>query len=197
MSSILQDGAGTGNTAKVDAKNRLWTNSVTKTSVENATDTGTSYNLNTGVINLTSANETAVMYFKNTDASNDIHISAIAIGLGPTTGGSGGIPKITVVRNPTGGTLLDTPTNIDINSNRNFSATDTITGNAYKGAEGETLTGGTDHIIIYQVANGRLYANIDEKLANGASIGVEITPQPSNTSMDVYAALICHTEDAV
>ena len=194
MSFNIMDGTGTGKSAKVDTNNRLYVNSEGKTAVEAATDKGDSYNLNTGVINLTSANETAVLYVKNTDPDRDIHVSALAVGLGPSTGGTGSIPKVTVTRNPTGGTLVDSNNDIDVNSNRNFSSSQTLTATTLKGAEGETLTGDTDHLIIFQTANGRLFATIDEVLGNGASIGVKIDPQPSNTSMDIYAALICHTE---
>jgi hypothetical protein len=196
MSLIITDGTGTGKVAKVDEQNRLFTKTVSKSAIEDATDEGRSYNLNTGIITLTSANESGVLYLKNTDPLNDIHISAIAVGVGPSTGGTAtSINNITVVRNPTGGTIVDNATNVDINSNRNFSSSKALTSDAYKGAEGNTLTGGSDHLLLFQASGGRLFATIDEVLSNGASIGVNILPQTDNTSMNVYVALILHTED--
>lgn len=193
--SIIHDGTGTGQQAKVDANNRLHVQSVSVPAEWNANKNGTAFNLNTGVITLTDSVETPVMYVKNNNET-DLHITAIAVGLGPSTGGSGGIPKITVVRNPTTGSIIETtPTDIDINSNRNFGSSSTLTIDAYKGATGDTMTDGTDHIIFFQTSNGRLFATIDEVLPKGSSMGVKVDPQPSNTSQDVYAALICHLDD--
>lgn len=195
MSLIIQDGAGTGNVARVDSENRLHTASVTTSEVSAANDDGNAYNINTGIITLTSANESAVLYLKNTDPEKRVHLSAIVAGLGPSTGGSGDVPRITVIRNPTLGTIIDDKTAVDMNSNRNFSSNNVMSADVYKGAEGKTLTDGTDHILIFQPANGRVFAPIGEVLNNQASIGVKIDPQPSNSSMICYVALILHLED--
>jgi hypothetical protein len=195
MAEMLRDGTGKGFLGKINGNNRLYTQAVIVSEDQQATKKGRSYNLNTGVITLTNSADTPVMYVKNNE-SIPLHITAIAVGLGPSTDGSGGIPKITVVRNPTAGTIIDTtPTDIDINSNRNFSSSSTLNITAYKGATGDTMTDGTDHIIFFQNSSGRLFATIDEILDTGASIGIKIDPQPSNTSQDVYTALIGHLED--
>ena len=191
--SIIQDGTS-GSKATVSANNRLYTNSVVVTEDEQATKDGRSYNVNTGIINLSNSDDTPILYLKNTGGA-DLHITAIAVGFGPSTGGSGGIPKITILRNPTAGTIISSPTNVDVNSNRNYGSADTMDVLAYKGETGDTMTDGTDHLILFQGAGGRLFASIDELLPKGTSIGVKIDPQPSNTSMDVYAALILHEED--
>jgi hypothetical protein len=197
MSTIIVDGTGTSTAAGVTSSNRLCVDSVQIGAQTNANSLGNAYNINTGIITLTSANESAILYFKNTDPTKRVHISAIAIGLGPSTGGvSTEIPKITIVRNPTAGTIIDsTPTDVDVNSNRNFSSSNTLTGLAYKGGEAETMTDGEDHIIFYAADNSRLFAGIEEILENGASLGVKIDPQASNTNMTCYAALILHVED--
>jgi hypothetical protein len=187
----LKDGTGTGEMAKVNGDNRLYTQAVTTTENDDANKKGVAYNINTGVITLTDSADTAVLYLKN-EEEKTLHITAIAIGLGPSTGGSGGIPKITVVRNPTSASFS---TDVDIKSNRNYGSQNTLTDvTAYKGATGATLTGGEDHLVFFQTSNGRLFAAIDEILPKGSTIGVKIDPQPSNTSQDVYVALICHQE---
>jgi len=189
---MINDGTGTGNKLKIDSSNRAYTFSVTENVSNNATKLGNSFNVNTGVITLTSANESAIMYFKNNEDVS-VHIDAIAVGLGPSTGGtSATIPNITVVRNPTAGTIVSGATAVDFNSNRNFGSSRTLTVDAYKGAEGNTMTGGNDHILFFQSSGGRLFATIDEELQKGDSIGIKITPQASNTSMDVYAALVLY-----
>ncbi len=194
MPEMIKDGTGTGNLAKVDANNRLHVQSVVVGDASEANLQGDAYNINTGEITLTDANETPVLYLKNNE-TKDLIVSAIAIGLGPSTGGSGGIPKISVERNPTAGTIVDNASAVSINSNRNYGSSKTLTSDAYKGATGNTMTNGTDHLLFYQSAGGRLYATIDEVLPNGKSIGITITPQSGNTSMTVYAAIICHLND--
>jgi hypothetical protein len=134
--AIITDGTGTGGAAKVNGDNRLYVDAITTTIQADANEKGNAYNLNTGVINLSSGSETAVMYLKNTDPTKLLHITAFAVGLGPSTGGvSTEIPKITIIRNPTAGSILSTPTNIDINSNRNYGSSNTLTVDAYKGEE--------------------------------------------------------------
>jgi len=195
MGEIIKSGVGNGYSAKVNANNRLYTHTVSIDENLQATKMGRSYNVNTGVITLTDAVETPILYLKNNE-TQDLHITAIAIGVGPSTGGSGGIPKITIIRNPTSGSIIDTtPTDVDINSNRNYGSSNTLSVTAYKGATGDAMTDGDDHIIFFQNSSGRLFATIDELLTTSKSIGIKFAPQASNTSQDVYAAIICHVED--
>ncbi len=105
--------------------------------------------------------------------------------------------KITVVRNPTAGTIVDNATAVDINSNRNYGSSLTLSDSlAYKGATSETMTDGDDHILIQAALSSRVFATIDEVIPKGKSLGIKIDPPAGNTSMVVYAALICHLEDA-
>ena len=192
---MIEDGSGRGYKAKVNANQRLFVASETITNEQVSVDKGDAYNVNTGVITLTDSVDTPVFYLKNNDPSN-LHIVAIAVGLGPSTGGSGGIPKITVVRNPTAGTIISNATDVDMKTNRNFASSKILTNVlTYKGATGSTMTGGEDFGIFYQTTSGRLYASIDVLIAQGSSFGVKIDPQPSNTSMDCYFAAILHFED--
>lgn len=197
MPDMLRDGTGDGFLQKVDANNRAATRSVNTPENEQATKIGDSYNINTGLIDLTSAAETPIIYLKNNE-SVALHIKAIVFAAWTSTGGSGtdGVPKIVIVRNPNAGTTVDNANAVDINSNRNFGSSKTLTVDAYKGATGETLTGGTDDIIVQAGTSGQIFIAIDEVLPKGSSIGVKYTPQGSNTSQKVYAAIICHLEDS-
>ena len=194
MSFTIKDGAGTGNVAKVDSNNRLHAESVSQAINEKATEDGDSYNINTGLITLTSANESACLYFKNNE-EQDFHVNTIVVFFGASTSGTGeGTWR--VKRNPTAGTIVSGATNVDINSNRNFGSSKTLQDSlAYKGAEANTMTDGTDHILIGQFASSRVAASIDEFIPKGSSLGVDITPPTSNTSMDVYVALIGYLVD--
>lgn len=191
---MIQDGKGSGKFAQVDSRNRLQAKCVAVSAGEAATTDGDSFNINTDWITLTNANETPVLYLKNTGTIN-IHISAIAAGLSPSTGGSSSeIPSIKIIKNPTGGTIVSGAVAAPIISNRNFGSVVELAADVYKGGTGSSMTGGTDHIVIGQASNGRVFAGIDELIPPNKSIGVTITPQTGTTSQKVYAALILNLE---
>jgi hypothetical protein len=193
MSSTIISGTGNGGYgAKVGTDNRLWVNSISEPEATQANIDGNAYNLNTGKITLTNATDTPVMYFKNNETSDYI-IEAIAVGFGTSDGTATEPVEITVVRNPTAGTIISSPTNVDINSNRNFGSFQTLSNSlVYKGATGDTMTDGTDHLFFLQPDFGRLFATISEVLPKGSAIGVKIKPPTSNTGLDCYVALIGH-----
>ena len=191
---ILEDGSGRGFQQKVNGNLRAYTQAVTTTRTEQATKNGDSYNINTGWITLSNDTVTPVLYLKNNELRS-LHVTAVAVGFGPSTGGGTIIEDVIITRNPTVGTIISNATAVDINSNRNFGSSNTLTVDAYKGATGSTLTDGTDHIIIAQNDGGRAFASIDEDLPKGTSIGVKITPATGNTNMRVYVAVICHLSD--
>jgi hypothetical protein len=67
MAETIQDGTGKGYTAKVDSENRLEVTSVSTQAEESASSKGFSYNINTGIITLTNATKTPVLYIKNNE----------------------------------------------------------------------------------------------------------------------------------
>ena len=195
MPDTIRDGTGGGNLAKVDDDNRVHTLSITEGVDRDANFRGEAYNLNTGTITLTNATETPVAYLKNNEAK-DLVIDAIAVGVDDSTGGDATFTYIKVIRNPTAGTIVSSPTTADINSNRNYGSSKSLTVDWYKGATGDTMTDGEDHIIFGHNAGNRLFASIEEILPRGSTLGVKITPPPNNTSMTIYVALICHLQEA-
>ena len=196
MPEQIRDGTGDSYLARVDGNNRLWTRSVSTAEQVIANVEGAAYNINTGTITLTNDAETPVIYLKNT-GERDLSIEAIAVGLGATDGTANNPARITVVRNPTAGTIVSGATAVAINQNRNFGSNATLTANVYKGATGNTMTGGNDYLLLYQGLSSRLFATISTDLPRGSSIGIKIDPQTSsNTSLAVYAALICYLRDA-
>lgn len=198
MSEIITDGSGSGYKLKIDGNLRARTRAVSTPEDQQATKKGNSYNINTGIIDLTDAAETPLIYIKNNE-DNALHIKTIILGAWTSTGGSGtdGVPKMVIIRNPSTGTIIEsTPTDVDIKSNRNFSSSKTLAVDAYKGATGDTMTNGTDHIIVQLGTSGRTVVSIDEILQKGSSLGIKYTPQGSNTSQKLYCALVCHLEDS-
>ena len=187
---IIEDGTGSGKMAKVNSGQRLYTRSVSNTESQEANSDGDAYNINTGYITLTNDVETPVLYVKNNEDEN-LMIDAIALGVSSSTGGdTTDITYATVIRNPTDGTIISGATDVDIVGNRNYGSQNTPLVDAYKGATGSTMTDGDEHIIL-QLSTGRAFASINEIIPKGGSIGIKFKPLTSNTSVKVYAALVC------
>jgi len=198
MPDTIKDGSGKGYLAKVNSAQQLFTRSVTESESEDANEAGKAYNINTGNITLTTDADTPILYIKNNEL-DDLIISTVVIGAKTSSGGSTtDLPEITFVRNPTAGTTIDNANAVDINSNRNYGSSNTIsTSLVYKGATGETITDGDDHIFVYGSGSGRVALAINEVLPTGTSIGIKFKPQSGNSSQVVYCAVICylHTEE--
>ena len=70
MSFTIRDGIGSGKEAKVTSSNRLATTTISETEADFAAAEGTRYNINTGTITLTDANNTTVLFLKNNEDSD-------------------------------------------------------------------------------------------------------------------------------
>lgn len=192
---IIEDGNGTSTQAKVNKKSRLYTFAVTEEKSRNATSDGRSYNINSGSIELTSANESGVFYIKNNE-NNDLHIDTVVVICGASTGGASTDDVIVeIIRNPTAGTLISGASAVSVNANRNFGSSSTLTVDAYKGAEANTVTDGDLYILSLLQPASRVPFDIDALLPKGSSLAVTINPPASNTSMDVMVAVVCYLED--
>jgi hypothetical protein len=195
MAEEIKDGTGSGKVAKVDNNNQLHTFAVTETENQQSTRLGNSYNLNTGTIGLTSSTASGVMYFKNDEApvngESSFVIDAIAIGI-DNQGTQAGACNITIVRNPTGGTLISNAVAVDMNKNRNFGSSKELDSLVYKGVEGDTLTGGNDIALFYQNVGTRAYYSIDMEVPKGSSIGIKIDTQTTAGTTNLYVAIIGH-----
>ena len=194
MGQELISGAGNKIPAFVNNNGRLLSSAIVTSENLQATKLGDSYNINTKYITLTDAAQTPLLYIKNNE-TQDLHIVTIVIGTRKATSGDDTGFDILIERNPTAGTIVSSPVAVSINSNRNYGSAKTLTVDAYAGATGKTMTGGTEHVFVYQSANGRVAIPIDEVLPKGSSIGVSFTSETGNSSQKVYVAVICHLED--
>lgn len=184
MSFSILDGLGSGREAGVDSNNRLLASSITENIANHVTEFGGRYNINTGTINLTSANPSGVMYFKNNE--NYVYsINTFIIYFGASTGGSG-LSTIDIYGDPTGGTVISNAVDGDIVFNMDMGSARDFEGLFYKGAEGNTLTGGTLGFSGFQSPGNARVLSVGQLLVpKGQSLGCIITPPVGNTSMDV------------
>jgi hypothetical protein len=189
MGFEITDGGGKGYSAEVDSENRLRVFSIAEPEVFNASSLGNSYNFNTGVINLTSASKSAVFYIKN-NGDSDLIITQLFYLIGNSTAGTGDV-LVTVLRNPTTGTIISNAVAMEMDGvNRNFGSSKNLTTDSYKGAEASTFTNG-DKIIesIIDQSPTRVTVEVGGLvIPRGTSIGIDITPATSNSSLDVEFA---------
>ena len=193
----IQDGTGKGYLAKVDSDNRLYTKSVVSTEQEHESSNGLAYNINTGIITLTNATKTPVLYLKNNEEL-DLIIDTVLYMTGASTGGSGDV-LVEIVRNPTAGTIVSGASDVEMNVNRNFGSTRSLSVNAYKGATGNTLTDGVKFIeSILSTATQRVAVSVGAVIIpKGSSIAIQITPPTGNTSMATEWAVSCYLSDTL
>jgi len=191
--AIIQD-AATGKTARVNLDNTLSVHSITISEAEHASDLGQSYNVNSGLITLTNAAESGVIYFKSNENAN-IHIDSIIVILGNTTGGvTTDSTRVRIYANPTTGTLVSGAVTADIIQNRNLGATSALAADVYKDATGNTITNGDNLLESLLSPGSRVAFGLDLTLPKGKSIGVSLEPNDSNTSMKCMVAFNCHIE---
>jgi hypothetical protein len=192
---IIEDGTGTGRKAQVNSGNRLYTRAVSNTEGQEANTDGDAYNINTGYVTLTNAVDTPLLYVKNNELKS-LYIEGIAFGVQPSTGGvSTEKTYATVIRNPTAGTIVSNATDAPIKSNRNYGNQNIFDADVFVGGTGSTLTDGEDHLIIQLSEGNRAFAAVNEVIPKGASIAIKIKPPTSNTSMDIYTALVCYLKE--
>jgi hypothetical protein len=189
MSEQIIDGTGTGYKAKVDSDNRLHINGVVRQQVEQAVLVSDAYNVSTGSMSLTSANESAVSYFKY-NGDDPIVVKEIIAVLGASIGGSGsGVIKI--LKNSTLGTIITEAKPVATATNRDFGSSKVLEADAYKGEEGDTLTDGDVFAVTSRDAAFAGVVSFDAApivLRKGNSISVTFTPAPGNTSQSIVIA---------
>ena len=193
MTFVLKSGT-TGSTAEVDAANRIQAFSTSQTNATSKAVAGDSYNINTGTINLTSANSSSLLYLKNTDTVTWT-IARVFYNAEVSTGGGGGW-LAEVAANPTAGTLLSGGTAF-LPVNFNFSSAKQLISTCLKGVEGSTATGGTQAAVstIIPASGTRVLIPFDSVILEpGSSLAVVVTPPAGNTSMDIQVGVNLYRE---
>ena len=193
---IIENGVGDATKAKVNGRNELTVFAIQETEAQAASELGDAYNINTGEETFAASTSSALLYFKN-DEDTDVIVESIALGFKNSTT-TDDLLAVYVVRNPTGGTLFDAATTVDMNQNRNFGSSKTLktTTLAYKStAQNQTLTGGDDIILLHASKAGRTaFADINLEMPRGSAIGLRVVSASLATTC--YAALILHVKDA-
>ena len=189
----IVDGEGTGAEAGVDSNHRMKTLSTEIPVALDATSDSRGFGLNSGIIGLTSSTASGILYYKHLEDRPFI-VQAALVGIG-SAGTVTDASTITIIKNPTTGTLISGASAVDINQNLDFSSSSTLSSSlAYKGAEGSTVTDGDDIAILFHPAGSRLTTQVWAKLAKGNSIAIKIDTNTSAGTTNVYAGIVGHLE---
>ena len=192
MAQGIKNGSN-GNVARVNSNLQVNTFSIGRSVSEQSTQEEGSYNINSGLITLTTAGESGILYYKHNE-SQSFDITSIVVIMGPSTGGSASdTTHVRIYKNPTTGTLISGAAAVDINSNRNFSSSESLADSlAFKGATGNTITDGLTHIESLVSPGNRAPFQVSETLSKGNSIAISLEPNDSNTSMKCMVAIVGH-----
>ena len=184
MAEIIKDGTGSGNTARVDADNRLSVKSLVLPEDLEAGLLGNAFDISAGLITLTNDTCNSLLYIKNNECSNLV-IDAIFFDAGCSTSGTGA-GQITWHLGPTAGTLVCEACCAQV-LNRQIGASCTLTADTFKAAGvSKTLTGGST--IAFPSAGGLFTKPF--VVPKGQAFGISYTPPSGNTSQVVQAGIV-------
>ena len=184
MEFNLKDGNGSSRLAVVDSENLLRTRSVTITQQQLSTLKGESYQIGSGVINFTSANESALLFIKNNE-DRALGFSAVNITSNAPTGSTEDVFLAKIYLN---GTDLSSGTSKSA-LNNNFGSSRLLAADIKAGAEGSSVTNGTAVGAFYIPCNTFFNTDIAWVLPKGATLALTVTPGASNTSWNCTVTL--------
>lgn len=177
-----------GNGLHVDNNGRAQAFSTSASEQQVQAELGQAFNINTGEVTLTDAEETPLFYLENTSEDNPIKISRIFTTFLTSSGGAGLPTRLNVYPNITGGTILTatdlTPFNFNFGSKRQLGVVCKL------GATGETFTFVEPARILSLFPNDNLRQLTEFDvivLPKGSSMLVTYTPPTGNISQIVEA----------
>lgn len=184
--------------ARVTPNQRLQTISVSETERAHAGSLGFKFTINTGDITITNTTKLSLLYVKNTGVY-DIAIARFIVNAGTSTNGAGDY-LTEIIRNPTAGDIITNANQVEVGygvgANNNFGSTEVLTGDMFKGAQGETALSGEDGntlMVRSSSPNQRLSIDLTTMvIPRGQTLGVNFTPAPSNTSQTIMIVLAVH-----
>lgn len=182
---IIEDGTGKGYKVKVNEYNKFEVDSITHSEISwRSEENGQSYIVATdGFISLTSG-ESAILYIKYTGEKH-LHIANLR------TCGTG-VQKWRMYKNSTNGTIISGASAATV-VNMNFTSSNILSLVAYKGADGNTQTGGssTDNWINN---GGHSLEDFDGSVILGKNDSLVITCEASS-AIDVCARFLVYESE--
>lgn len=196
MSSMIEDGKGTGNRAGVDAEFRLLTRAVNTEALLHLTVLGRTFSYSSQVLTLTSGSESVIGFLEN-NGTQEVVFSSVNVFFGTSTGGANGDCLIKTYQLVTSSTAATPLTALPSRSSVAISSADIVVS---AGQEGATQTGGFNlgGVEIAQTKTWHsLVLNSSSAffLPGGSKMALAVTPPASNTSLIVSFSGLIHIND--
>ena len=189
MGFQIQDGTGSSKKVKVSSSNKLFVESVVRSEREEEGILGEAYNVSTGFVRLTSANQSSVLYFKNNE-DEDLIVTEFLFAVRGSTGGTTRHIRVDIIKNPAS---MSSGSGTDLNiSNINFGSSNTVNSDSEIGQEGSTLNRGTTYLLLVAPLDNLTTEVASTIIPKGSSIGVNVVPPTSNTALDVNVEIKLH-----
>jgi hypothetical protein len=193
--SIIRDGTGSGDAAKVNSDNKLETVAISTDVQQNASLDRRLFRISSPVLTLTGTGNSSILYVRNDDPNNNLIVPALIVSVGGSTGASADALVTGIGRaNITGGTIVSSAQAASlIPLNLNVTTAPAIT--VYYGGEGFTSTYPLD-IPSYQ----GYHQNVNDILPffitvnPGNNFVISFTPPAGNTSLDVQVSVRAYLE---
>ena len=193
MSDVIKDGTGKGYTAKVDAQGRLHTGSVARSERDAAIADGRLFIMSSGIVTLTNAVETPVIYIKNTDARN-LYMDIFFATTGTSTGGSGNFYTRSHVSLDASSTII-TEAKLAAVGNANTTSSNAFNGLVYYGETGDTFVNTVQFVTFIQQAGSSLETPIRAILQKNGDVAYTYQAPTGNTSMEVTVIVTAYYLD--
>lgn len=184
MSEQILDGAGTGYKAQVDVNHRLQVRSVSNTQQQEASLNEDSFQIGSGVINLTGVSESALLYVKNNE-DRDLIITAVNVTSNTPTGSTEVVFLAKVYLNGTG---LSAGTSASA-LNNNFGSSTALDANITQGQYAATVTSGVVSGAFYIPLKGFFNTDLAWVLPKGTTLALTGTAPAGTTSLNLTITL--------
>lgn len=189
MAKISNGASGPKYDVKVDSSHRIWSRAVSEPEQAEQASLGLAYSVTGGLTTLTTANESAMWWFRN-DEDRDIVVSRFISTARNSAGGTTNHALVNIkfgVTGISGGTANKVvANNTNAGSSNVFDFTGTI------GQEGASLTGGSLFgsfaVPLQDTKSSPAFIVIPQ----GSSIGISVTPPAGNTSLSIGVSMSCH-----
>lgn len=189
METIL-DGTGSGKRLKIDSNNRAVTQAIIKDEMTDVSERdGEAYIFASGDFTAltTTDTETGFFYLLNDNPDKELHIKSIR-----TCGDV--VQKWRLYKEVSGGTLISNAV-AGSSNNINLTKSNTAQATVYKGADGDTVTGGT---MLEHWINGVGYSteDLDGALVLGKGDSLTLTAEVP-TAGDLCCRIVAYYEEPV
>ena len=188
MGFEITDGTGGGFSAKVDFRNRIYTETVQKEEYAEAASFGNAYTINSGYVTLTTASATSGILFVKNNGDADLIIDRINLSVKDSAGTTQTHGRFVFYRNPgsmTGGTAVSVSSN-----NLNFGSSNTLDISTERGQNAASFTS-TSEVFgspVIPLQNITFISSV-ATLPKGASVGFSFVTPTGNTSVQVAVGL--------